>query len=199
MNIDIKQKHRFEKVILASASPRRTELLEQIGISHIVMPSRSEEIITKSIPSDIVMELSLQKAEDVFEQCRQEFTEDFVVIGADTIVAIENRILGKPGDEKEAFAMLSLLQGKKHQVYTGVTIMKWIDGKVTRKTFSECSQVECYPMTEDEIHSYITSGEPMDKAGAYGIQGRFAAYVKAIEGDYNNIVGLPIARLYHEL
>lgn len=188
------------KIILASASPRRTQLLSQIGIEHTVIPSMCEEIINKSLPEEVVMELSAQKAEDIYWKYKSEHqNQDFLVLGADTIVALENQILGKPKDETDAFHMIRILQGKKHQVYTGVTILGWKNEKEIRKTFCECSQVDVYPMTTKEINDYIATGEPLDKAGAYGIQGRFAAYTRGIEGDYNNIVGLPIARVYQEL
>lgn len=184
-----------KEIILASASPRRKELLSQIGLIFTVQVSGVEEVITKTAPEEIVMELSSQKAADVKAHTKG----DSVVIGADTIVAYSgkegSKILGKPKDEEDAFAMLKLLQGKAHQVYTGVTICA---GEETR-TFYEKTQVFIYPMTDEEIRAYIRTGEPMDKAGAYGIQGRFAAFVKGIEGDYNNVVGLPVGRVYQEL
>lgn len=184
-----------KKIILASASPRRRELLAQIGLPFTVQVSSVEEVITKTAPEEIVMELSAQKAEDV----KKNAGEDCIVIGADTIVAYSDgektRILGKPGSEEEAFGMLKLLQGKTHQVYTGVTICS---GEQTR-TFYEKTQVHVYPMNKEQIEEYIKTGDPMDKAGAYGIQGQFAAFIKGIEGDYNNVVGLPVGRLYQEL
>lgn len=189
------------KIILASASPRRTELLQQAGIPHEVIPSECEEVISSSIPQEVVMELSAQKAQDVFEtyKNKQNSVEDFLVIGADTVVAVDDSILGKPKSEEDAFRMLQLLQGKNHQVYTGVTLLYYQNGVKREQTFFECSQVNCYPISEEEIWIYIKTGEPMDKAGAYGIQGRFAIHIKGIEGDYNNIVGLPVARIYQEL
>ncbi len=184
-----------QNIILASASPRRKELLSQIGISFSVQVSSVEEVITKTAPEEIVMELSAQKAADV----KAHADTGSIVIGADTIVAYSGKegtqILGKPGSREDAFRMLKLLQGKTHQVYTGVTICE----ENKSHTFYEKTQVQVYPMTEAQIQDYIETGEPMDKAGAYGIQGRFAAYVKGIEGDYNNVVGLPVGRLYQEL
>ncbi len=181
----------MNKIVLASASPRRKELLTQIGLSFEVVTSNVEEIITKQIPYEIVMELSAQKALDV----QQKVGKDAIVIGADTIVALGNEIMGKPTNEDDAFRMLNKLQGNTHQVYTGVTLC--VGKKVT--SFYEKTSVHVYEMSEQEMWSYIKTGEPMDKAGAYGIQGRFAAYVKGIEGDYNNVVGLPVARVYQEL
>lgn len=187
-------------VILASASPRRTELLEQAGISHLVMPSGCEEITHSQIPEEVVKELSARKAEDVSARYQAEHPgEEFMVIGSDTVVAAEGGILGKPKDEEEAFRMISLLQGRSHQVYTGVTLLAWKNGQKVQNTFAECSQVKVYPMSEEEIRAYIATGDSKDKAGAYGIQGRFAIYIQGIEGDYNNIVGLPIARVYQEM
>lgn len=187
------------QVVLASASPRRTELLTQGKIRHLVMPSHCEEVITSDVPSQVVEELSVQKAEDVYRQYEKEHSEDFLVIGSDTVVAVAGKILGKPKDEEDAFQMISMLQGKAHQVYTGVTLLIKKDGKQIRKTFHECSDVHVYPMSKEEIREYIATGEPMDKAGAYGIQGAFGVYIRGIEGDYNTIVGLPLARVYQEM
>lgn len=184
-----------KEIILASASPRRKELLAQIGISFTVQVSSVEEVITKTAPEEIVMELSAQKAKDV----KKNTEEDCIVIGADTIVAYsdgtQTLVLGKPKSEEEAFRMLKLLQGNTHQVYTGVSLCF----KEQTHTFYEKTQVQVYPMNEEQIWEYIKTGEPMDKAGAYGIQGRFAAFIKGIEGDYNNVVGLPVGRVYQEL
>lgn len=188
------------KVILASASPRRTELLTQAGITHEIIKSTCEEIITTNVPEELVMDLSAQKAEDVFlRYLSSHEKEEFIVIGADTVVAADGKILGKPKDDEEACQMIKRLQNNQHQVYTGVTIYSYINGKQNRNTFYECSHVNVYSMTEAEIQNYISKNEHRDKAGAYGIQGAFAIYIKGIEGDYNNIVGLPIARLYQEL
>ena len=127
-------------------------------------------------------------------------TVDILVIGADTVVAYGDEILGKPKDEEDARRMLTLLQGNTHSVYTGITLV-FIDksGRTGEYCFFEKTDVTMYPMDEDEINRYIATGEPMDKAGSYGIQGRCAIYIKQIEGDYNNVVGLPVARLYQEL
>lgn len=188
------------KIILASASPRRKELLKQAGISFKTMPSTKEENITKEDPAEIVEELSYQKAVDICGQLSETMKEDFVVIGADTVVSCWNKIMGKPKDREEAFEMLWELQGKSHQVYTGVTLAwKYTDEPAMFYTFSECTDVTVFPMTEEEIEKYIDSGEPMDKAGAYAIQGRFAAYIQGICGDYANVVGLPLGRLYQEM
>ena len=198
----------MSQMILASASPRRKELLEQIGAEFVICPTKGEEVITETDPSAVVMELSRQKAEEVAygvliynEQHADLATpQDILVIGADTVVAYENQILGKPKDEEDARRMLTMLSGKTHSVYSGVTFV-FIDkeGRTGEHCFFEKTDVCMYPLKEEEIDRYIQSGDPMDKAGSYGIQGRFAIHIKEIRGDYNNVVGLPVARLYQEL
>lgn len=183
------------KIVLASASPRRRELLGQIGIVPKIVPSTLEEKITADIPKEVVKELSLQKACDIAARCEA----DTLVIGADTVVAAGGRILGKPKSHEEAERMIALLSGSTHQVYTGVTLIYCGPEGQTVKTFAEKTDVRVYPMTAEEIHEYAYSDEPMDKAGAYGIQGKFAAYIKGIDGDYSNVVGLPIGRVYQEM
>lgn len=183
------------KIILASASPRRRELLEQAGIPFEILIGSTEERITKTEPAEIVEELSLTKAEGVAEAV----TGDAVVIGADTIVAKGQQILGKPADKADAARMLSLLQDDCHQVYTGVTLIIQKDGKREIRSFHERTDVYMNAMSEKEIWDYIATGDPMDKAGAYGIQGRAGIFIRKIEGDYYNVVGLPISRLYQEL
>lgn len=188
------------KIYLASASPRRKELLKQIGLSFKTMPSTVEEKITKTEPDEVVEELSYQKAVDVCGRLTADGKEDFVVIGADTVVSCWGEILGKPKDKEDAVRMLGKLQGGSHQVYTGVTLAwKYKDMSAMYATFGECTDVTMYTMTEEDIKRYVDSGEPMDKAGAYAIQGLCAAYVQGICGDYNNVVGLPVGRVYQEL
>ena len=188
------------KIYLASASPRRKELLKQVGISFKTMPSTVEEKITKTEPQEVVEELSYQKAVDVCSRLTEENREDFVVIGADTVVSSWGEILGKPKDKEDAARMLNKLQGGSHQVYTGVTLAwKYKDMSAMYATFSECTDVTMYSMSEEEVKRYVDSGEPMDKAGAYAIQGLCAAYIQGICGDYNNVVGLPVGRVCQEL
>lgn len=182
-------------MILASASPRRRELLAQIGLPFEVIPSTGEEVRTSELPEKLVEELSYQKAMEVAKRVE----EGRLVIGADTMVAYENKLLGKPADEEDAAQMLRLLSGRTHQVYTGVTVVLREGEDYEYITFHERTNVHVYPLSGQEIRDYIKTGEPMDKAGAYGIQGRFARYIQGIEGDYNNVVGLPAARLYQEL
>ena len=130
---------------------------------------------------------------------RENESEPCLVIGADTVVAFEGKILGKPSDEEDALDTLLKLQGKSHQVYTGVTLLVKEQGIWKPYTFSERTDVEFYPVSREELLEYIKTGEPMDKAGSYGIQGKFGIYVKGICGDYNNVVGLPVGRLVYEL
>ena len=244
------QKKQNVRLVLASASPRRRELLSQIGLEFTVMPSTKEENAKATEAGALVQELSRQKAVDIWEQlsggqqnpdANQEQLSDadqeqisdanqgqnpdanqgqisdanqkqisgemrepnldgkrqpeLLVIGADTVVCCEGKILGKPHSREAAAEMLTALQGRSHEVYTGVTLYSQSEAV----TFFECTQVEFYPMTEAEISDYIDSKEPMDKAGAYGIQGLGARFVKGIRGDYNNVVGLPVGRLYQEL
>ena len=185
----------MRQIILASASPRRRELLTQIGLDFTVIPAIGEEKAAKKIPSEMVEELSLEKAKEVAAQ-----VTDGIIIGADTVVCQNGAIIGKPKDEEDAKQMLKALQGETHSVFTGVTFLVMENGtEVARHTFSQETRVYLYEMTDEEIQAYIATGEPMDKAGAYAIQGRFAAYVEGIEGDYNNVVGLPVSALWQEL
>ena len=191
------------QIVLASASPRRSELLRQAGMDFIVIPSRGEEVVTGTHPAEVVEELSLQKAQEVAGRilAGEEEVSDFsVVIGADTVVAADHKILGKPADHEDARKMITLLQGSIHQVYTGVTlIVKDAKGNIRTRTFNECTDVDVCEMSYEEVEKYISTPEPYDKAGAYGIQGSFGIYIRGIRGCYYNVVGLPISRLCHEL
>lgn len=193
----------MKKIILGSASPRRRELLSQIGVSFEVRTSGREEIYHSVIPEEIVRELALMKAENVAGDLTDEQNEaskDTIVIGADTIVVLDGKILGKPVDEKDAADMIGALQGRSHEVYTGVAILDYdAQGEKNVSVHAVGTKVYVNPMDEAEISAYIDTGEPMDKAGAYGIQGRFAAYIDRIEGDYYNVVGLPVSYVYQAL
>ena len=149
-------------------------------------------------PAETVEKLSQDKAISVADRLENE-SEPCLIIGADTVVAFEGKILGKPSDEEDALDTLLKLQGKSHQVYTGVTLLVKEQGIWKPYTFSERTDVEFYPVSREELLEYIKTGEPMDKAGSYGIQGKFGIYVKGICGDYNNVVGLPVGRLVYEL
>ena len=188
----------MEIIVLASGSPRRKELLAKTGLKFSVVVSGGEEKAETSDPAETVEKLSLDKASAVADLLQAE-KEPQLIIGADTVVACDGEILGKPSDREDAFRMLWKLQGQTHQVYTGVTLL--LKKKHTRQahTFSEKTDVQFYPVSREELLAYIETGEPMDKAGSYGIQGGFGIYVKGICGDYNNVVGLPVGRLVYEL
>lgn len=185
----------MKRIILASGSPRRRELLMQVKLDFDIMISEKEEKITRSEPQDVVMELSRQKAEDI---CTKAGTAETVIIGADTVVSLDGMILGKPKNKEDAKRMLMLLQGRTHQVFTGVTVID-ADGEGAVYTFYVCTDVVMYPQTEETINWYVSTGEPLDKAGAYGIQGIGAVLVERICGDYNNVVGLPLSGLWKVL
>lgn len=183
------------RMILASGSPRRRELLSSLGLAFEVCVSDADETCSETEPGRIVEVLSAAKADAVYQM--QE--GDVLVIGSDTIVWANGRALGKPADEEEAFSMLCMLQGAVHEVYTGVSLFMRSGRQERKVSFHECTKVEFYPMSEEEIRSYIQTGDPMDKAGAYGIQSGAMKYVKGICGDYNTVVGLPVASLYQKL
>ena len=184
------------RLILASGSPRRKEILENQGILFEVVKSGREEKTKETIPQKVVRDLSEQKALDVYDQIQGR--RNIIILSADTVVAKDGEILGKPEDEEDAVRMLTLLQGSTHEVYTGVTLLLCAEDVKTIH-IQEKTEVTMYPMTEEEIRSYVSSGEPMDKAGAYAIQGKCAVFVEKINGDYNNVVGLPVAAVYQEL
>lgn len=205
-----------KRIILGSASPRRKELLEQIGIKFEIVVSDAEEHYESTRPDEIVRELALMKAEQVAEEVKRREKEgvgedyllrsetgearlrNLLILGADTVVVRDGEILGKPSSAEEAFEMLKSLQGRAHQVYTGIAVLDF-DGNAERHTVSHAEETKVFvhAMTDEEIRSYIAAGESLDKAGAYGVQGRFAAYIDRIKGDYYNVVGLPVAYLYH--
>lgn len=186
-----------KKIILASDSPRRTMLLENAGIAHErVSPTADEEEIFKRLsdasPDMVVSELSRAKALSVKKALPD---RDIIVIGADTVVSVDGIIFGKPKDRADAKRMIDSLRGREHDVYTGVTVL-WDDESVT---FFERSEVFVFEMTDDETENYLDTKEPFDKAGAYGIQGYFSRFIRKINGSYDNIVGLPVARTYRAL
>lgn len=208
--INEKMKH----IILASSSPRRKELLEQIGICFEVRTSGAEEVTQATESEDIAQELSKIKAQVVWDTLTDEEKETSVVLGADTIVCARTSemknanevreegllegeicILGKPKDEADAAHMLRLLSGRVHQVFTGVTLI----AKEETKTFYECTDVHVASLSDEEIADYVATKESMDKAGAYGIQGIFAKHIIGIEGSYSNVMGLPVCSVYREL
>ena len=229
----------MSRLILASASPRRKELLEQAGAVFEIIPAKGEEIITKKEPHEVVMELALQKAKEVAahltmvhekvpipeekvpipEKGSPIQNEACMILGADTVVVYDGKILGKPGNREEAAGMLTALSGNTHSVYTGVAVIRQWEGREQIWNFYEETKVAMYPMSPAEIESYLNYRERScgekdgaeagsekkyryeweDKAGAYAIQGKCAIYIEKIMGDYNNVVGLPIARIYREM
>ena len=170
----------MRKIILASASPRRSELMKQAGLDFDVCVSTKEE---KKGPWDVA----------------ERYAEDCIIVGADTVVSCDQEILGKPANDQDAFRMLHMLQGRTHEVYTGVTVIEGSADVRKETVFAEKTEVTMYPMTDKMIWDYIRTGEPADKAGAYGIQGRAAVFIRSIHGDYNNVVGLPVAALWQYL
>ena len=213
------------KIILASGSPRRKELLEQAGYRFIIEVSDADENIQAEFPGTLVEELSHRKAGAVAahylrpaQNCQPAgvpsadgeaaienvslavggmASNDVVtLIGADTVVVLDGKVLGKPDGEEGAVRMLRALSGRSHQVYTGVSLLLIRDGALTaEEKFHVCTDVTMREMTEEEIRRYVATGEPMDKAGAYGIQGKAAVFISGIRGDYYNVVGLPICEL----
>jgi septum formation protein len=205
-------------IILASNSPRRRELLAQAGYNFTVIPSGCNEDTDILIPKDFVMELAARKARDVYDKVMSDTgvqdncivkavdnnlhdnsTSSFIVIGSDTVVALNGRILGKPVDYDDAYNTLNSLSGQTHNVYTGVSIIYYNGNDTHISTFYENTEVTFYPMSHEEITWYLSTGDPMDKAGSYGIQTQGGLFIKEIKGDYNNVVGLPLAKVYHEI
>ncbi|PAQ16348.1 septum formation inhibitor Maf [Bacillaceae bacterium SAOS 7] len=181
----------MSNIILASGSPRRKELLQRIGLPFTVIVSDVDETISHPMSSEeTVMQLASRKAHAVAKHYEQD-----IVIGADTIVVLDEEILGKPKDRGDAKRMLSKLSGREHSVYTGVAI---VQGK-NEHVFYEKTNVTFWELSDEEVDAYLDSGEPFDKAGAYGIQGIGAVLVKKIDGDYFSVVGLPVASLYRQL
>lgn len=186
-----------KKIILASASPRRRELMAMAGYEFEVQVSHKEEVYSATEPGEIVKELSLLKADDIASMNEK---KSLVIIGADTVVAHDGKILGKPQSEQDAFDMIKGYQGDKHQVYTGVAILSYDEeGKETVINHAVKTDVYVNEMKDEEIWNYIHNDNVMDKAGAYGIQSGFAIHIEKIEGDYFNVVGLPISYVYEEL
>ncbi len=183
----------MKKIILASASPRRKEILEKTGLKFKVDESDYEENMDVNLkPHDLAMRHAIGKAKAV--ACKH---SNAIIISADTIVVLKNRVFGKPRNKKEAKEMLKTLRGKAHTVITGYTILDSESGK--RETRAIESKVFFKRLTDDEIDAYIRSGEPLDKAGAYGVQGLGALIVKRIEGDFFNVMGLPLSSVAESL
>ena len=185
------------EIILASGSPRRRELMQALGLTFSVRTSCADETTQEGLPPFFIVEqLSLLKASSVASMVKDEGKEA-LVIGADTIVVSDNAILTKPKDGEDAKKILSSLSGKWHSVLTGVTVMNTKNAK--SESFFVETKVHFIDLTNEAIDAYVKTGEPLDKAGAYGIQGKGALFVDAISGDYFNVVGLPVAHLAREL
>ena len=181
----------FPKLVLASQSPRRIELIRYLGLEPKIYPSGADESSREKDPALLTQRLAFLKAEEV----QRQFDRETLIIGADTVVYDGEGILCKPKTEEEAYLMLSGLSGRTHAVYTGVCLLY---GE-KKMGFCEKTLMHIAKMTEEEIRDYLAIGESMDKAGSYNIQGPFSRFVKGIEGDYYNVMGLPIARLYQSL
>lgn len=180
------------EIILASASPRRQELLQKILTNFQIIPADIDETAVGAgvAPMDLARTLSYHKAKALLET-----HPHALIIGCDTIVTIDNQILGKPASPEHSTQMLTLLSGRTHKVITGVTILT----SEKQLSFDSITDVEFYPLTEKEISDYVATGEPKDKAGAYGIQGGASLFIKEIRGDYYGVMGLPVAQLYQKL
>lgn len=189
----------FDRIILASQSPRRRELLAQLGLSFEVMPAYGKERSGAQDPGARVEELAAAKAREVAGRLEKESDKERLIIGADTLVVKNGEILGKPRDEEDAKRMLALLSGTAHQVCTGLCLILIKGDQRVERHFHETTHVNFAEMTDKEIDDYVASGDPMDKAGAYGIQSGAARFVTGIQGDYSNVVGLPVSRLYQEM
>ncbi|CAH2214261.1 Maf family protein [Tepidibacter aestuarii] len=177
-------------IVLASASPRRKELLFNLNLNFEIMKSDIDEFVNeKDTPESVAMSLSFQKAIDIANKT----SRNSIVIGADTIVVFDGKILGKPKDEQDAFNTLKQLSGKYHKVITGICTLRLSDNK--KIVDYEVTKVKMREFSEDEIKRYIKTAEPMDKAGSYGIQGYGSLLVEKIDGDYSNVVGLPVSKL----
>ena len=184
------------KIILASASPRRSELLTQIGVKFEIMISDKETDIDSTDPIKACEKQAMQKALDIEEKAALKYKEDYIIIAADTIVALEDTILGKPKDKEDARLMLERISGKKHKVYTAVCVFN--SRLKTQESFVEETAVEVTELSKEDIDFYLSKDEAYDKAGAYAIQGLFSRYIVGIEGDYYNVMGLPVGRVYRE-
>ena len=189
------------KIILASASPRRKEIMERMGIEYEVLVSDVEEVVEETEPSKMVSALALLKTEAVLSKYRQmeNRADNFIIIGADTMVFYNGQALGKPKDEADAFRMLSQLSGNWHEVITGVSIIINTSNNIEKISFAVETKVAMQELTRQQIKDYIATGEPMDKAGSYAIQGQFGIFIREIVGDYYNVVGFPIAKIYEVL
>lgn len=190
----------MKRIILASESPRRKEIMKTMGIPFEIITANVIERVTQTEPNEMVQALAMLKTKPIMEQLIYNKEDYFIIIGADTMVFYQEKALGKPRDEAHAAEMLRMLSGNSHQVYTGVSIVLLEKGIMNQTlSFAVKTEVVVQPLSEKQILDYIATKEPMDKAGAYGIQGAFGIFIKEIMGDYYNVVGFPIAKIYEEL
>lgn len=183
------------RLILASGSQRRRELMTMCGYDFDIVVSDADEDISELDPEKLVSALALRKASEVYSRVNRESDDELVVVGSDTVVSFDGSIIGKPKDERDAVRILTLLSGKTHHVYTGVAVIA--AGEV--QTECDITEVTFSKLSEAEIEAYVASGEPMDKAGSYGIQGPFGMFVERIKGNYFTVIGMPLPRLYRML
>ena len=196
---DEERKEYMYHIILASESPRRKEIMETMGIPFTTVPSNVEEVVEETEPEELVKALAAKKAIYVADHLVKE-DGDRIIIGADTMVFYGSQALGKPKDKEDAVRMLMLLSDAVHEVYTGVHVIIRRNGyQDSSISFAVGTKVTVQPLSMKQIEDYIATGEPMDKAGAYAIQGKFGIHIKEISGDYYNIVGFPIAQIYVQL
>lgn len=193
----------MKKIILASKSPRRKEILSACGFDFEICTAETDESIDEKKPSAMVEQLSARKAMAVWDKLVAEkgieFVKNILVLGSDTVVSFQDAILGKPADRTDAVRMVTELQGQTHQVYTGVTLVWMEDNQVQKETFFDQTDVTFYPMSTQEVETYVATGECDDKAGAYAVQGYGMKYIEKLNGDYHNVVGLPAAKLYQNM
>jgi septum formation protein len=194
------------QIILASESPRRKEIMETMGIPYKVMTSNVEEVVKETEPEKMVQALAELKTSAIEDRLDAQeksepnlYKEDRIIIGADTMVFYQEHALGKPKNTKDAFRILRMLSGNTHEVMTGVSIIICKEGKKEKISFAVSTKVIVHTLTDQQIVDYIATGEPMDKAGAYAIQGKFGIFIRKIDGDYYNVMGLPIAKIYSTL
>ncbi|HKL99187.1 MAG TPA: Maf family protein [Mobilitalea sp.] len=187
------------RVILASESPRRKEIMDIMGIPYETMPANVLEVVAETDPADMVQALAAKKAKHIAAKMDRPAGE-YIIIGADTMVFYQGNALGKPKDSEDAVQMLSMLSGHIHEVITGVyIIIRSKYGNDKDISFAVSTKVTVQPLTMEQIEAYVATGEPFDKAGSYAIQGKFGIFIKEITGDYYNIVGFPIAKIYEKL
>ncbi|KAL1934739.1 hypothetical protein VTP01DRAFT_6921 [Rhizomucor pusillus] len=208
MPLDLPWLHELNKktIVLGSGSPRRREILTDLGVRFQVVTTLKpdeNDPHAYATPTEYVADTALMKAKEIFQRCKEDpsLPKADVVIGADTVVVVDNKVLEKPHDAADAKRMLRMLSGRSHETLTGVQILiaEKDGGGYKQHSFVECTRVRFFEIDDETLDAYVVSGEPFDKAGAYGIQGSASLFIQGLDGDYWNVVGLPKARLYKEL